>query len=229
MVYACITWPASAPCLTCQVTVGEPDLQAALEQRISELCSAVERCPPAEVAQLYAVVAPAFTQPGNPAKAWPSHLGAGAAVILRAQAAAGLVWCQGRAATLGAVVGAQSLSSGLSVLELWRVANGLPRVISLVVASPAVSLSRSALASGSERSCQGEDQSEQLREGMEAALTHITRCVSERRDHIPPVVSSATLTFPYDVTITWGGQRSAFSLSSVKKALLQASPPPMIG
>ncbi|KAJ9509939.1 hypothetical protein QJQ45_011444 [Haematococcus lacustris] len=172
MVYACITWPASAPCLTCQVTVGEPDLQAALEQRISELCSAVERCPPAEVAQ---------------------------------------VW------------------NGMAQLIVYAQLLRIVRVISLVVASPAVSLSRSALASGSERSCQGEDQSEQLREGMEAALTHITCCVSERRDHIPPVVSSATLTFPYDVTITWGGQRSAFSLSSVKKALLQASPPPMIG
>lgn len=162
------------------VTVGEPELQAALEQRISELCSAVERCPPAEVAQVQL----SFYE--------------------RRQ----------RQAWFGA-------KDERLHWEQW--------VISLVVASPAVSLSRSALASGFERSCQGEDQSEQLREGMEAALTHITRCVSERRDHIPPVVSSATLTFPYDVTITWGGQRSAFSLSSVKKALLQASPPPMIG
>ncbi|GFH07989.1 uncharacterized protein HaLaN_02883, partial [Haematococcus lacustris] len=164
------------------VTVGEPELQAALEQRISELCSAVERCPPAEVAQVQL----SFYE--------------------RRQ----------RQAWFGA-------KDERLHWEQW--------VISLVVASPAVSLSRSALASaaGSEKSCQGEDQSEQLREGMEAALTHITRCVSERRDHIPPVVSSATLTFPYDVTITWGGQRSAFSLSSVKKALLQASPPPMIG
>ncbi|KAF5842029.1 hypothetical protein DUNSADRAFT_9598 [Dunaliella salina] len=62
---------------------------------------------------------------------------------------------------------------------------------------------------------------------LEAARTTITRCVSDRRDHIPPVVSASTITFPFEITSSTGG-RSPFSLSSVKQMLLHTSPPPML-
>lgn len=61
------------------------------------------------------------------------------------------------------------------------------------------------------------------------AMGCITRCVSERRDAIPPVVSSAVITYPFDITATMRDPgRASFSLGNVKKMLLQTSPPPMI-
>lgn len=43
---------------------------------------------------------------------------------------------------------------------------------------------------------------QQSASSLEAALAAITRCVNEKRDHIPPVVSSSTVTFPFDITMT---------------------------
>lgn len=40
-----------------------------------------------------------------------------------------------------------------------------------------------------------------LQSGLQESLTTIVRLVNEKRDHIPPVVSSSPLTFPFDITI----------------------------
>lgn len=40
-----------------------------------------------------------------------------------------------------------------------------------------------------------------LQSGLQEALTTIVRLVNEKRDHIPPVVSSSPLTFPFDITV----------------------------
>ena len=36
---------------------------------------------------------------------------------------------------------------------------------------------------------------------LEARLTEVVRAVNERKDHIPPVVSAATVTFPFEIAI----------------------------
>mmetsp|Transcript_18787 Transcript_18787/g.40429 ORF Transcript_18787/g.40429 Transcript_18787/m.40429 type:complete len:213 (-) Transcript_18787:522-1160(-) len=64
---------------------------------------------------------------------------------------------------------------------------------------------------------------------LEQLLSHIARCVNEKRDHIPPVVSSSIVTFPFEITFA-GGSRSTFgsNVQAVKKMLMQTSPPPML-
>jgi hypothetical protein len=42
----------------------------------------------------------------------------------------------------------------------------------------------------------------ELQEDIEAALRAIVAAVNVKKDHIPPVVSAATLTFPFDVSIS---------------------------
>ena len=42
---------------------------------------------------------------------------------------------------------------------------------------------------------------ERLQAGLEVVLTAVLRAVNDKKDHIPPVVSPATLTFPFDITI----------------------------
>ncbi len=62
------------------------------------------------------------------------------------------------------------------------------------------------------------------------AMSCVTRCVGERRDAIPPVVSSAVATYPFDITGTLRDATrpsSSFSLGGMKKLLLQTAPPPM--
>lgn len=41
-----------------------------------------------------------------------------------------------------------------------------------------------------------------LQAAVEEALTVVVRSVNEHKDHIPPVTSSQTLTFPFDITIS---------------------------
>ena len=40
-----------------------------------------------------------------------------------------------------------------------------------------------------------------LQGDLEERLAEIVRSVNERKDHIPPVVSSATVTFPFEISI----------------------------
>lgn len=42
---------------------------------------------------------------------------------------------------------------------------------------------------------------ERLQSDLEAAIATIVRTVNEKKDHIPPVVSSAAVTFPFDISI----------------------------
>ena len=69
---------------------------------------------------------------------------------------------------------------------------------------------------------------------LETALTHIICAVNEKRDHIPPVVSGATLTFPFDVTLeataAAGGESSSSSLFGIDlmKRMLSSTHPPSV-
>lgn len=40
-----------------------------------------------------------------------------------------------------------------------------------------------------------------LESALESLLTHIVRLVNEKKEHVPPVVVSNTLTFPFDISI----------------------------
>eukprot|EP00877_Chromochloris_zofingiensis_P011959 jgi/Chrzof1/7016/Cz02g07220.t1 len=66
-----------------------------------------------------------------------------------------------------------------------------------------------------------------LQGSVEELLTAIVRSVNDKKDHIPPVVSASTITFPFDISIS-GGSRSSFGLNTVKRMLLHASPPPVL-
>ncbi|GBF95769.1 hypothetical protein Rsub_08205 [Raphidocelis subcapitata] len=67
-----------------------------------------------------------------------------------------------------------------------------------------------------------------LQSAVEGLLAAVVRAVNDKRHHIPPVVSSSTLTFPFDVSMS-GGSRSAFGLSAVRRMLSSATPPPVLG
>lgn len=41
-----------------------------------------------------------------------------------------------------------------------------------------------------------------LEGSIEELIAFVVRCVNDRRDHIPPVVSSGTITFPFDITFS---------------------------
>lgn len=66
-----------------------------------------------------------------------------------------------------------------------------------------------------------------LQASIEELIAFVVRCVNDKRDHIPPVVSASAITFPFDITFS-GGNRSVFGLHAVKKMLLQATPPPVL-
>lgn len=40
-----------------------------------------------------------------------------------------------------------------------------------------------------------------LQSALEDRLTHIVALVNSKKEHIPPVVSQATVTYPFDITI----------------------------
>ncbi|WIA10212.1 hypothetical protein OEZ85_010414 [Tetradesmus obliquus] len=63
---------------------------------------------------------------------------------------------------------------------------------------------------------------------LEGLLTEVISRVNEKRGHIPPVVSSSPCSFPWDVSIC-GGSRLLFGLGTVKRMLLQSSPPAVLG
>mmetsp|Transcript_9620 Transcript_9620/g.17014 ORF Transcript_9620/g.17014 Transcript_9620/m.17014 type:complete len:216 (+) Transcript_9620:79-726(+) len=60
-------------------------------------------------------------------------------------------------------------------------------------------------------------------------LSCITRALSERREHCPPVVSSAAVSYPWEVSVTHPREgRGAFSLGGMKRMLMQTTPPRML-
>ena len=69
-----------------------------------------------------------------------------------------------------------------------------------------------------------------LQTQLEACLTSIVTAVNEKRDHIPPVVSGAALTFPFDVTVEGTGNESSsiFGVDLVKRMLSSTNPPSVL-
>jgi len=69
------------------------------------------------------------------------------------------------------------------------------------------------------------DRKAALEAALEDALTLILSIVNSKRDHIPPVVTQDTVTFPFEISIE--GSESSFD--AVKKMLLQTTPPSILG
>jgi hypothetical protein len=38
---------------------------------------------------------------------------------------------------------------------------------------------------------------------LQSALAYVCRCLNERRDHLPPVVSASVVTYPFDISFRW--------------------------
>mmetsp|Transcript_37560 Transcript_37560/g.67282 ORF Transcript_37560/g.67282 Transcript_37560/m.67282 type:complete len:210 (-) Transcript_37560:324-953(-) len=66
---------------------------------------------------------------------------------------------------------------------------------------------------------------EHLVSALEDVLTLIVSTVNTKRDHIPPVVTQEIVTFPFEISIE--GSESSFD--TVKRMLLQTTPPAMLG
>lgn len=69
-----------------------------------------------------------------------------------------------------------------------------------------------------------------LQSQLEASLSSIITAVNTKRDHIPPVVSGAALTFPFDVTVEGAGNESSsiFGVDLVKRMLSSTNPPSVL-
>jgi autophagy-related protein 101 len=54
--------------------------------------------------------------------------------------------------------------------------------------------------------------------------------VNQKKDHIPPVVSGAATTFPFDVALSTGEASSsvAFGLDAVRRMLSSTNPPSVL-
>jgi len=59
------------------------------------------------------------------------------------------------------------------------------------------------------------------------ALTQILTHVSDKKEHIPPVVSSDAVTFPYEINIS-NPDNAPSSLAALKKLLTQTKAPQML-
>ncbi|GFR42788.1 hypothetical protein Agub_g3751 [Astrephomene gubernaculifera] len=70
-----------------------------------------------------------------------------------------------------------------------------------------------------------------LQAALEEQLALVVRRVNDRRDHLPPVLSSAAVTFPFDITFSGSSTRGSLQggLQAVGKMLLKATPPPVLG
>lgn len=66
-----------------------------------------------------------------------------------------------------------------------------------------------------------------LQSAIEEMLMLIVRTVNDRKDHIPPVTSSSLVTYPFDVHMDVGSSRF-LPLNTMKRMLLQATPPTML-
>mmetsp|Transcript_28840 Transcript_28840/g.63170 ORF Transcript_28840/g.63170 Transcript_28840/m.63170 type:complete len:203 (-) Transcript_28840:509-1117(-) len=66
-----------------------------------------------------------------------------------------------------------------------------------------------------------------LEESLQAALLALLKLVGERKEHIPPVVSSDTVCFPYEITLP-SETDSHFGLDMFKRVVLNSSPPAML-
>mmetsp|Transcript_19680 Transcript_19680/g.51037 ORF Transcript_19680/g.51037 Transcript_19680/m.51037 type:complete len:267 (+) Transcript_19680:105-905(+) len=215
---------------TSYVAVSDPDVDALLEQRIGEFSSAVEKHPPSDMVQVrlsfyerrqrQAWFAAKFSDERRDWEQWCINL-----IISKPQSQV-LQRVNEPASTHAHP---QPLSEPLHLTQLDAQTSAGPK------ASPGnTNCSSNKNTAGAANSSNTSPSSaaaaspvSRLAATLEAARMTITRCVSDKRDHIPPVVSASTITFPFDITSSTGG-RSPFSLSSVKQMLLHTSPPPML-
>lgn len=66
-----------------------------------------------------------------------------------------------------------------------------------------------------------------LRDTLEEGMTHIIAAVNEKKDHIPPITSTAVLPFPFDISISTEGS-IPYGLEVVKRMLMHTSPPSVL-
>mmetsp|Transcript_37025 Transcript_37025/g.44771 ORF Transcript_37025/g.44771 Transcript_37025/m.44771 type:complete len:206 (+) Transcript_37025:392-1009(+) len=66
-----------------------------------------------------------------------------------------------------------------------------------------------------------------LEEALQGALLNVLRLVNEKKDHIPPVVSSDVVCFPYEITGS-SDNDSHFGLDMFKRVMMHTSPPTML-
>ena len=75
-------------------------------------------------------------------------------------------------------------------------------------------------------------QRQALQTALEDCLTRIVAAVNERRDHIPPVVADAPLTFPFDIEVAptpaQGPGASLFGADIVRRMLSSTQPPSVL-
>lgn len=69
--------------------------------------------------------------------------------------------------------------------------------------------------------------SAQLLAELEECVEAIVAAVNKKKDHIPPVVSSQAVTFPFEIAIRGEGGRH-FGLDTVKRLLMHTQPPPVL-
>ena len=69
--------------------------------------------------------------------------------------------------------------------------------------------------------------SAEARGSLGEVLDRVARVVNERKDHIPPVMNSEVVTFPFDISVT-GADGSKFGLGQLKKFLVETAPPRML-
>ncbi len=72
------------------------------------------------------------------------------------------------------------------------------------------------------------DRQRQLQNLLRATITEILTHVNDKREHIPPVVSSEAVTFPYEITIASPDDNPS-GLVTLKKLLTQTKAPQMLG
>ena len=67
----------------------------------------------------------------------------------------------------------------------------------------------------------------EARRSLGGVLDRVAQVVNDRKDHIPPVMNSDVVTFPYDIAVT-GADDSKFGLGQLKKFLVETAPPRML-
>lgn len=66
-----------------------------------------------------------------------------------------------------------------------------------------------------------------LEESLQACMLQLLTLVGEKKEHIPPVVSSDVVCFPYEITLP-SESDSHFGLDMFKRVVLNSSPPAML-
>jgi len=70
-------------------------------------------------------------------------------------------------------------------------------------------------------------------EELESVLGEIVDCVNKKRDHIPPVVSEKSLTYPFDIKVVKKASvdinsKASLGLDFVRRVLSSTQPPSVL-